>query len=297
MVLCLASPEKILASACCVGGGGAKSFLNLEELESYELGISYSFSDSFGLFDPYGDLYETNVNQMMAVSMGGAFRIAQNWDVYFVLPWVNQLSQYPGEIYTSNALGDVYGGVRTTLLRSLFYNDWYPTIMAYASLKFPSGQLERFLPNGSLYLGTGDGTYAPTVGVNLSKEILPWLFYFTASYTPHFLATLPAPTGGIMQYLKGDIYDITESLAYVASRRLSASLGFEQTWSTEAYVNGVIQPLSSTRVGSAFVAGTYFLSRLCSLILGVSAAIPYSGFGENLLATRAITLTTKYGFF
>jgi hypothetical protein len=294
LVLIFVLTERSFGAACCAGGS-AKTFVSLQRLQNYEVGLSSSFRDVYGIYNPYGDLLEADKIQTLTVSFGAAARLADWMEGFVVLPFVYQLKKSVKIINSRTNLGDVVGGARFLLLESLFRSDWYPNVALVLGMKFPTGVIET-VSDGKVIPGTGTGTWEPFLSLELRKEYAPITLAVAVSYTGRLKRMAPgAGAAGEIEVKEGDKVELSETASYAFSRRFNTALGSSQAWEFDRTVSGVTVPYTFSRVASLSVSSTYFFTQFFSLTGGFDVSIPR--FGVNQQAPRSVTLTTKYGFY
>lgn len=279
-------PRWVFAAACCQGGG-PKSFISLQELEDSEIGIASSFREVYGWYNPYGDLEEIEKNQTYSLSFGVAKRLTPDLALTLTLPLVYQRNGLGQNVTTRSNLGDTLVGAQYTIYRSLFQDEWFPSVILSGGMKVPTGVEENY--TGDQYQpGTGNGLWEPFFGVGLQKEWKNWRFNLAGAYTVHLQRH---------GYTDGDRVDLTESVAYVFTRRFSLGVGSNQSWISSTQLQNVTVADSSGRAIEAFVTPTYFITPIFSVSASAFVTLPVAGWGVNHQASRAFTFTTKYGFF
>jgi len=281
LVLALLASSELWAAACC-GGGSAKSFISLQRLQTYEVGLSSTFRDVYGEYDTYGELGEVSRNQTLSLLFGGGMRVTQDLQVAVTLPLVHQQN-----LYSRQGLGDAVFSAQYTALESLFIDDWYPTLNLFAGVKTPTGSQET-LRDGRAYPGTGNGVWEPYFGVQASKTYGSFILLARAGYTARLLHD-----GND----KGDGIDLAESITLVVLPELSLAFGSTQSWNFDDRIGGGIRADSASRGVTFFFAPTYFLNRYWSVAGGFEASPNWNRFGVNQPAFQSVTLTTRYGFY
>ncbi len=296
MILILFVPQFALGGACCLDGG-PKSFIQLKDLESYQVGVSTSLRDTYGRYDAYGALIRAEKFQTHTLSLGAGMKILDGLDGTLTLPLVYQVKGTGSGDRERADMGDSVVGGRWLLLRSLFRDEWYPSIYFTAGLKMPTGSVES-LSDGVLQPGTGNGVWEPHAGFAFQKDYHWAVLGLSATYTNRLQRSVSSSISEAPSTVKeGDRIDLLESATLPLSPRLSLSFGSAQSWELGREIDGKGVADSSTRVVSAFVTSQYFLSRFWSISAGWDFAIPIEKLGVNSPANRTLTVMTSYAFF
>lgn len=287
--------QSLYGAACC-GGEGPKSFLQLRELQSYQLGISTSLKDIYGRYDEYGDLIRTDKSQTYTLSAGAAAKVTEDLDAQLLVPWVYQVKEYTGNPNSAGNLGDISVGARYALVRAFFHDDWYPSIFVSGGLKFPTGTVEALSNEGKITPGSGNGIWEPYLGVFLQKNVGFATLGLSATYTGRFKRTVDTVQGP-QSVKEGDRVTLGESGTIPLSERWSLTLGSNQTWDMARQLNGSAVADSAARFVTGVVSTTYFLTRYWAMSVEGEAALPIAKLGVNQQAARTITMTTSYAFY
>jgi len=236
------------------------------------MAFSTSFRDTFGSFNPYGDLYKSRKSQSLNLAIGAAARVTEHLETSVVVPWVRQIRE--DGIAPHSGLGDVTVGSRYQLLESLFQDEWYPNIYLLAGMKFPTGStITKDIP------GTGNGFWEPYFGSEFKKEWAPLTMSFSWQYTPKL---------NKVNTIKGDRIDLAEALSWSFSRRFSVGIGSTQIWELDG---------QGTRLASGFANATSFVTQFWSFSANFDSAFALARTGVNQEAVRSFTVTTRYGFY
>lgn len=278
-------------------GGGPKSFIQLRELQTYQVGLSSSFKDVYGHYDAFGDLYKTDKSQTFTLAVGAGARLADDLDAFVTVPWVYQLKETVGKPGDATNLGDVIFGAKYVLLRSLFQDDWYPTISVTGGVKAPTGTVEKLSSEGKIIPGTGNGIWEPFLGIGIQKDYRFVILGFNATYTRRFQRTVADTNGAPLSVKEGDRVELSEILTFPLSRRFSVSGGSAQTWDFATRINGAAAADTSARMATIVLSASYFLNQYWSITAGSEVAVPIAKLGVNQEATRSITVTTTYSFY
>lgn len=289
-------PRIGLAGTCCLGAG-PKSFIQMKDLESYQVGFSSSVRDVYGRYDAYGDLVQAEKNQTYNLSLGAGIKLYEGIDAYTTIPWVYQIKKAGGGDRSHASVGDILAGTRVLLLRSLFRDEWYPTIYVNAGLKFPTGSVEALAPNGAIQPGTGNGVWEPFLGIALQKDYQFIILGLNATYTRRFSRTVQNEGTGSLSVKEGDKFELSETGTIPLSQRLSIAFGANQAWELSRQINDSNVADSSTRAISVFLSSNYFLTRYWALSGGFEFAVPIARFGVNQQAARSLTVTSTYAFY
>ncbi|MBI4403780.1 MAG: hypothetical protein HY537_06450 [Deltaproteobacteria bacterium] len=283
VIVSLLTPQRVLGSACCAGQG-PKSFISLQELQSYEIGLSLSMNRVFGRYNLYGEPEEMMHNQMFTLSLGAGARLSPSLEVSAIVPFTYHEMVFGTATANSVNIGDIALGGKFVVLRSLFRDDWYPTIGIVGGIKTPTGTIERF-DAGKLVPGTGNGLWEPYLGIALKKEVGIATLTLDAAYTIRIKRA--ADISG-----EADKIELTEGATFPLSRRLSLGAASTQRW-----VRASSTPDSTGHSVSAAAFGTYFFTQVWSVTGTFDSNIPLHGWGANQQLAQNISFTTKYGFF
>ncbi len=277
----------VLAAACCIGGA-SKSFISLTRLQKYEVGTSLSYKEDYGRFNSSGEAEKTELHRTIALTIGAGMRLHPDWQIQALVPLVTQAKSYGATLADRRGVGDVSIGVDWTALEALFTDDWYPTIRLQGGVKLPTGSVEKKV-DGTWTPGTGNGMWEPYVGVGVEKKLGATSLGLRASYT-HRLA--PA-TGDRL----GNQFELSETVAYNFSNRLSLALGSSQVWTGNTFANGRTIAATSSNTVSAFIQPTFFIDRVWSIAATAEFTVPQVGWSRNTPAAQSFAIVTRYGFF
>ncbi len=255
--LLLFLPRLAIAGACCVGGG-PKSFIQLKDLQSYQLGVSSSFQDSYGRYNSYGELVETKANPLYTLSFGAGIKVTDDLDATLTIP----------------STGAVLVGTRYLLVRSLFRDEWYPTVHL----------------SGGLGLPAGDKGWEPYFGVSFVKDYGFAILGMNGTYTRKFQRA-----GNLGK--EGDRFEVSETGTFPLSQRLSFILGSAQFWELARSLGSSSIADTAARGVSASLAASYYLTRYWNMSASWEFSVPLSKIGVNKDATRTFTLTSGYSFY
>lgn len=290
-------PNLTFAPPCCLGGG-PKSFIQLRDLQNYQLGVSSSLRDTYGRYDAYGDLVRAEKDQTFTMAFGAGAKFIENLDSFVILPIVYRIKQSALIDVDRGNLGDVLVGSRLTVLRSLFHDEWYPTINISAGLKVPTGTVDGLSQDGHIAPGTGNGIWERFVGLGLQKDYGFLILNGSMTYTGRFGRTITGPGQEDPIVVKeGDRIELSESGLFPLTRRLSITVGSAQEWDLPRKLAGQMVSDSEARVTSLFFSSNYFLTQYWSLSAGAEFSVPIARLGMNLEATRTMSLTSTYTFY
>ncbi len=269
-------PRAALAAACCLGGS-VKSFISLQRLQTYEVGVSTTARDVYGRYNLFGELDEAEPNQTLTLALGAGARLTQDLQAFLILPWVYRTEGGGRTDGTRAGVGDAVVGAQYTLIESLFRDDWYPTVTLTGGAKLPTGSTETKL-GGKMVPGTGNGVWEPFFGIGLEKPLGFPTISLKATYTGR--------TGDRGAAL-GDMIELTGTVTAVLHQRFSLAAGATQAWILK----------DGQRVASLFLTPTYYITRFWSVAAAAEVTLPMDGFGIGQQAMRAFTVTTRYGFY
>ncbi len=278
----------LLEAATCCLGGGPKSFISLQRLEKYQVGLTTGYRGVFAHYNVYGELEETSKNQSVSAALGAGVRILDPLQISATLPVVYQENQAGRTLSTRTNVGDIFVGSQYTILESLFQSDPYPTVSILAGLKVPTGALESST-NGNVR-GTGNGLWEPSVGFLLQKNYSFLAGSFRGAFTKRI------PKSGVLDR-EGDLFELNESLAVNITQQFSLLAGLSQAWTRAGFQGGKEVAETHTRTISGLLSSTYFFTRFASATLSLESVLPVESWGMNSQAYRSISLTTRYGFY
>lgn len=259
-------------------------------MQTFEIGLSTSFRNVYGRYNATGEPEESSKTNSYTLALGAGARLTDELETFMIVPVVYQTNIFATNSVSRSSLGDVLLGGRFTLLKSLFRDDWYPTVTVSLGTSLPSGQVETF-SNGKLSPGTGSGMWEPFIGLGLKKEYGSVTLSFDSTYT--FKVRKKASNFAE----DGDKIELSEAAIFPFSSRFSLGVGSRQTWTFDAVQNKVKVKDSSGRAIAALFSANYFLTRVWSVVGAVEFALPFSGLGVNQQLSRVVSLTTRYGFF
>lgn len=298
MIVIFGLSSTLASGAVCCLGGGPKTFVDLQHLQKYKLGLSTSFRDIYGRYDSYGDLVSAEKSQTYNMSLAATTNMADGLDVFFVLPWVYQKTSIGNESGSAASIGDVVIGSKYTLIDRLFIDDWYPIVTLLGGMKFPTGATDSVTSSGKLSPGTGNGIWEPFFGITLRKELAPIQLGLSATYTRRFKSNVPNPSGnGVLAVKEGDRFELTESGTLPVSWRLKFVLGSTQQWDLSREIDRATVPDSRARDVRAFLASTYTFTQYWSVSVTGEGSLPVAKLGVNQDASRTLTFATTYGFY
>lgn len=287
--LLLLTNSKIFGAACCAGGGG-RSFLSLEDLQSYEIGISTSQRHVTGAHQRAGKSIDSPGDETFTLSAGASARIFFDIEAFAVVPTVLRKMDFAGTSASKTNLGDISVGGRIPLLRPL-PSDAPPALTLLLGMKFPTGNVLE-IQNGEATPGTGNGIWEPSLGLEIKKSLSLWTLATTASYT----LRLPKDQYG-HRSKDGNRLELAATLSYPVSSRFSLMAGIGAYWDGENQLDGAVQSGTNAKSSYSIFSATYYLNRFWGLTAQLEHSLPWDGFGRNQAIARTLTLSTTYGFF
>lgn len=275
--------------ACCLGGG-PRSFVQLRALQSYDLGVATSFRDVYGRHNPYGDVVRAEKLQTYTMAVGGSARLFQSLETYAILPFVFKNRSIASKMQSAGNVGDALVGARWTLYDPLFSEDWFFETKLLFAVKAPTGTTDA--------LGSGNGIWEPSLGVQFQKDFLSWIAGLSVSYTARFARKVYSDVQrAALSVKEGDRVELLETVTVPVTRYLSISGGSSQVWDLGSSINGKGVSDSHGRYITGLLSATYFVDRFWKWTLALESTIPVARFGANEDAYRSLTLTSTYAIF
>lgn len=282
-------PYLAFAAACC-GGAGPKSFIVLQDLQTYEIGLSLSYRNILGEYNVYGEPQQGDRNKTYVLSFGAGARLLSDIEVSAIVPLsIHEYSSGQNAVRNRD-VGDILLGGKWIVLRSLFRDDWYPSVSVTSGLKAPTGSVDRFV-QAKWMPGTGNGLWEPFVGLGFKKE------YGIMTVMLDFTYTARLGSRSFSGTREGDKFETSENVIVPFGRRFSIGAGSTQSWIAASTRNGLSLDDTSGRVVSLQFNSTYFFTQLFSMGLAIDSGIPITGLGVNQPLAQTASVVTRYRFF
>lgn len=282
-------PRLVWAGACCIGGG-PRSFVQLRQFQSYDLGIATSFKDNFARLNSYGEAVETEKLQTYTVALGASAKVLPRTEAYTILPVVLKNRNLGPESRSRANLGDVLVGGRFSLYDPLYMEDWFPETKILFSVKAPSGTTDE--------VGTGNGIWEPSLGVQFQKDFSNLIAAMSVSFTHRFPRSVKSPVStSYLSVKEGDRIEVSETVTVPLTQDWSVALGSSQVWDLGGSVNNKGTEDSHGRYISGLLSATYFIDRFWRVSAAFEGVLPFSKWGANEDAYRTVTLTSTYAIY
>jgi hypothetical protein len=304
-------PFPAFAGSCC--GGGAATNLILPKYAQGMIDASFDVEKYDGFWnqngkwtpDPQGsDLRQYRVNT------GYAKRLASQWQMGVVVPYVWNDNTYSGLSSRTDGLGDAslnlwYEAVDDTSawkIRSI--RDLTPSILVGPSLLIPTG-ISPFDDVKSSFDVTGRGFYRIDGNIYVDKTLHPWNASLALSYGTYLERSVNREYGKYVEPYRKKLGDRTSALASLSyiwylgtgGDTLTGTAMFSYLHEADGTINGVRDPFSGFRkeaVGGAVVYSS--TDHDWSVRGSWSHAIQQDGWGENFPTTDIYTLGVRYVF-
>lgn len=288
-ILLLVAPNFAWAGACCIGGG-PRSFVQLRDLQSYDLGIATSIRDNYGRYNQYGEVVSAEKLQTYTMALGASARLFPRLEGFAIVPLVGKSHSVGLEERSAVNLGDVLVGSKLTLYDPLFLEDWFPETKMTVSVKAPSGTTD--------VVGSGNGLWEPSLGVQMQKDFTTIIAGIAASYTARLPRSVANPSKAEQLSVKeGDRIEVTETVTLPIDTSFSVSGGSSQVWDLGTSIDGKGVSDSQGRYATALLSGTYFMTRFWKMTAAFEGVLPVTKLGANEDAYRSFTVTSTYAIY
>ncbi len=281
--------SKIALAGSSYSGNAPKSFMQMGPLQTYEMGILTSVSDSIGRFNSIGELNDSPENRVYNLAVGATTRVGVLTDLYLIVPFITRIQASENLIKSSTGPGDIIFGARHRLVDSLFEGEWAPKITGTFSLKVPTGTTSGAVPANIHVSGTGNGLWEPTLGALFFKDLGQAIVAINPSVT---LALGDKQRRDSSEFL-GHRIEVSETATIPITPFLTGMLSLIENWSAG---NSLTKNLSG-RGMAATVGASYFLNRLWSVAINAESSITIEKFSVNQAAVRTLTFQSNYSIF
>lgn len=282
--------ERVALPAACCLGGTPRTFIALQPMQAYEVGLSTTYRTITGYYNAYGEVEGGSVNQTVTWLWGAGARLTPSLESFAAIPFVYQ-SNGTGPLGPNRfGVGDVNAGLKYTLLQGALIEDWRPTLSLLFGGKAPSGQssqivASRFIP------GTGNGLWEVFAGLLARKEL------GFASVSASFTVTARLQSGNTSRVDDGDKIESVQSVSIPFSRQLALSAGSSQTWTLSRRQNGKVLEDAGARKLTVFAGPAYFPRRTWSIQFALEGPPPLPSVGVNEVEATSLSMITKVGFY
>lgn len=299
------------AGSCCAGTGTTTLLLPKFSQAMLDVSVDYEHYDGFwrddGTWSP--DPPGSNLNQYR-LNTGFAYRLAPNWQVSALVPYVWNRNTYTGFTRNTEGLGDStvslwYEAFDKVMCvwRVESWEDLKPATYLGAALTIPTG-VSPYDDVADNFDITGRGFYRLDAQFVLDKSVFPWTVTVTAAYGVHLERPVNREYGTYVEsYDKRLGNRASGSLAVGYSHftedmeSWTATLAYSDLWEEEATIDGKTDSTSGFRkraLGATLAwasADRGWVARL-----SVSHAIQADGFGRNFPTTDIVTLGLSHVF-
>lgn len=307
----LAFSAPAFAASCC-GGGSAASLL-LPKFGKAMVDTSFSTEKYDGFWNNKGEWRPDPAGSALyqyRMTFGAAYRLADNWQASFTIPYVWNDNKYSGLRSRTDGLGDstvtvwyeAFDNI-TCIWNVQTLEDLKPAIYFGATLTVPTGISPYDDVNDNFDI-TGRGFYRLDGSILLDKTIYPWNFNATLTYGTHFKRPVNREYGTyVAPYSKqlGDRASGSVSVGYThftsAMSTFTFTAAYADMWEDYATIDGSIDSTSGLRKKS--VAGTvaWASDDRDWIVKGTwSHAIQSNGWGRNFPTTDVFTVGVSHVF-
>ncbi len=307
----LATPSLAISASCC--GGGSASSLILPKFGKAMVDLSFNVEQYDGFWDTTGrwtaDPAGSELSQYR-LNLGGAYRIANNWQISAMLPYVYNSNRYTGLTSNTEGVGDAAITVWYEAFDNIMcvwdvqsWEDLKPAIYLGSTLTVPTG-ISPYDDVSNNFDITGRGFYRLDASILLDKTIYPWNFTLGYTYGVHFERPVNREYGNYVQpYQKqlGNRSTFTTSFGYTyfteKMQSITYTIAYADLRENKGKVNGAIDQTSGLRKQS--FAGTVAWAsddRDWVVKTTFSYAPRRSGWGRNFPTTNVLTMGVSHVF-
>lgn len=305
------SPSTASAASCC--GGGSTSALIVPKYAWAVADVSFDLELYDGYWNQNGthkqDPPESDLKQYR-MNAGYAQRLARDWQVGVLLPYIWNENKYSGLASSTNGLGDTslalwYEALDDeSPLKVRGAGDLIPAVTLGLSVLLPTG-ISPYDDIKSSFDVTGRGFYRLDGNLIIEKTIQPWYLSLVTTYGTHFERTVNREYGKYVEPFEkrlGDRFSTAFSVGY----RLVFGTGGDTLTGTASYaylkegkssIKGITDDTSGMNKQSAGFALSYAnLDQDWSSRVAWNHAIAEDGWGRNFPTTDIITVGVRYVF-
>lgn len=312
LLLTLIFSSSTFAASCC--GGGNSSSLVLPKFGKKMIDISFDYEDYDGFWNQDGDYIKdpkgADLNQYR-LNLGYAQRIAPNWQVNAILPYVWNDNQYPGITSKEHGVGDgslsfwyeAFDRV-TCVYQVNSIADLKPAIYLGGTMTLPTGNSAYGNSADNSFEITGRGFYRFDANMIIEKTIYPFTLMLQGSYGKYLARPVNQEYGNAVEpYTKrlGDRQFISFSTGYTVFLEDLDTVTFTAAISDlredEGKIDNVTDPLTEMKKQSSSLTAAYASPDLRYVYkLTWSHAFMDDDRGQNFSATDIYTLGFSYAF-
>jgi len=297
--MALSLSSQLRAASCCAGGGG-QSICVLTSEQKYQFGMSSSYREISGHFDPYGS-YSANGIGNSATTMtnvfGGAYRIGEDWQLAVSLPVVQNQKSYSGSKSEASGIGDPVIEGRYLVWEDLNFLAYRPQLTIYSGVRLPFGKSIYNSKDATEVDVTGDGYTTLHVGMNAAKLFRPFKYVVDASYYyPMQKNVTEIHSTSVDPYTirAGNKIQLVESATYLFNEKVSSGLGLRQSWQFESTVNGSASAGSASRIFSTVASVNYFYDSNMSFSFNYDTPALFEQYLVNQPKSQTVSLAMSY---
>jgi hypothetical protein len=300
------------AASCC--GGGNSSALVLPKFGKKMIDVSFDYEDYKGFWDQDGTYKEdpkgANLNQYR-LNLGYAQRIAPNWQVSAIVPYVWNDNQYSGISSAENGFGDsslsfwyeTFNQV-TCVYQVNSLADLKPAIYLGGTLIVPTGNSEYGDHVNDTFEITGRGFYRFDSSIIIEKTIYPFTLMLQGSYGKYLARSVNQESGNpIAPYTKrlGDRKFLSFSAGYTVFLEdldtVTLTAALSDLHEEAGKIGNLRNPNSEMKKQSSALTASYASPDLRYVYkLTWSHAFMDDDRGKNFTATDIYTLGFSYAF-
>ncbi|MEK6704176.1 MAG: hypothetical protein AABZ06_00135 [Bdellovibrionota bacterium] len=272
--------------------------------QRYQLGVSSSYKETLGHFDPYGD-YASNpagtIFRTFLTVFGAAYRVSEDWQAGVSLPVVTNQQHFTGKDLSATGVGDPSVEARYTLWEDLSFLKYRPKLSFYGGLRLPFGKSAYDSPDIYGTNVVGDGTFTAHLGVNASKIYDPLKISLDSSFFYPFEKSISKMRGVELSspflLRGGNRFQLIENATYLAGSHWSGSIGLKQQWILQSSLNGGVVDGSAARLFSTIAGINYFYNASWMFGVNYETPFPFYRYLANQPYSQMLAFSIIYGGF
>lgn len=298
-------PFSAMAASCC--GGGSAASLVLPKFGQGMIDLSTDIENYNGYWDEKGRWRSDPPGSQLAqyrLNLGGAYRLADRWQISGMLPFVMNRNHYAGLTSNTSGLGDGAVSVWYEAFDNLqcvwdvqSLEDLKPAIYLGGSLTIPTG-ISPFDNVQNNFDITGRGFYRLDASILLDKTIYPWNATLGFTYGSHLSRPVNREYGNWVQpYRKklGDRSTLTASFGYThftdAMQSITGTIAYSDMTEGKATIDGIADPTSGMRKRAIATTLAWASDDRDWVVKGsYSRAMRKDGWGKNFPTTDLFTM-------